>query len=152
MAEGLIAITEGSGKNVSTQTMTIDGETVHIERSSLGVGVVLLPETAQIVEEDTLGFLPTNAVDIQGRYYIIIKNVFNDNLATASYRIAFYDSASELIGMSDVISIKNLGISDGAYYLGSTVVYSNDFCAESIKIYLTEISSSDTITCFIGVV
>ena len=46
MAESLIAITEGSGANVSTQSMTINSQTVEIERSMMGIGVVTLPGSA----------------------------------------------------------------------------------------------------------
>lgn len=43
MSDLYIEVTEGSGKKVSTQTMTIGGNTVHIERSMLGIGLVTLP-------------------------------------------------------------------------------------------------------------
>ena len=152
MGESLIAITEGSGKNVSTYSLTIGGNTVEIERSMMGIGMITLPGTPQANEVAATGLTPASAIDVQGRFYIVCKNTFNDDAASASYRIAFYDSASVLIGYSEVITIENLGIADGARYVGSNVIYSNDFGAKEIKFYIVSISASDNISISVGVV
>lgn len=152
MSESLIALTEGSGKNLSTQTMTINGSTVHIERSTMGMGVVTLPGTPQINAVSSTGLVPASAVDVQGRYYIVCKNTFNDASAYAIYRFAFYDSNSSLIGYSDLIAISNTGILLSARYCGSPVVYGNDFAAKEIKIYLYYISDGDDISIYVGAV
>jgi hypothetical protein len=151
MSEQLIAVTEGSGKNVSTIQCTINSQTVQIERALEGTGVITLPGTPQVDQASATGLATMTAVDVQGRFYIICKNTYNDTGASAKYRIAFYDSASTLIGFSNVITIRNLGILDGSRYMGDNCVYSNDFGAATIKFYITEISASDNISIYVGV-
>lgn len=152
MSESLIALTEGSGKNLSTQTMTIGGATVHIERSMMGMGVVTLPGTPQINAVSSTGLAPASPIDVQGRFYIVCKNTFNDAFASAIYRIAFYDSNSTLIGYSESITVDNTGLLISTRYCGDVVVYSNDFAAKEIKIYVEYISSGDDLSVYIGVV
>ena len=151
MSESLIAVTEGSGKNVSTVQVAINSQTVQIERAMAGIGIVTLPGTPQVNAVSSTGLTPVSAIDVQGRFYIICKNTFNDNTANAKYRIAFYDSASTLIGFSNVITINNLAILDGSRYIGDNCIYSNDFGAKEIKFYITEISASDNISISVGV-
>lgn len=148
MAENLIAITEGSGKNVSTQSMTINSQTVHIERSMMGIGVVTLP-SEQISAEDTPGTYPVDAIDTQGRYYIILKSTFDaTDSIVGSFRFLFYDSADAVIGYSEELSIDNSGESAGGSptrYYGIPVVFANVFCAKSFKIKLIDITGDVTI-------
>jgi hypothetical protein len=151
MSEQIISVTEGSGKNVSTVQATINSQTVQIERSIAGSGVITLPGTPQVSAVSSTGLVTMTAVDVQGRFYIICKNTFNDNAASAKYRIAFYDSASTLIGYSNEITIDNLGILESSRYIGDNCIYSNDFGAKEIKIYITEISASDNISIYIAV-
>lgn len=148
MSESYIDITEGSGKKVSTQAMTVNSQTVHIERSMMGVGVVTLP-SAQIDAEDTPGTYPVAAIDVQGRYYIILKSTFdaNDSIV-ASFKFLFYDSGDAVIGYSEELSIDNSGESDGgspARYYGIPVVFANVFCAKSFKIKLIDLTGDVTI-------
>lgn len=150
MAESYIDVTPGSGAKISSYSLTIGGDTVYEERAIVGIGIVTLPGTAQVVNANATGYFPASVIDIQGRFYIVCKNTFNDSSAVASYRIAFYDSADVLIGFSNEIEIENLGIADSARYFGSNVVYSNDFGAKSIKFYITNISASDNISIFVG--
>lgn len=151
MSESNIAVTEGSGKNVSTVQATINSTSVQIERSIAGSGVITLPGTAQVVEAGSTGLVSMTAIDVQGRFYIICKNTYNDATALAKYRIAFYDSASTLIGYSEEITINNLMILDGSRYVGQNCIYSNDFGAKEIKFYITDISVADNISIFVGV-
>lgn len=144
MAEQIIAVSEGSGKNVSTVQCTINSTTVQIERALEGMGVITLPGTPQVSEVAITG-LTSTFIDVQGRFYIICKNTFNDDIASAKYRVAFYDTADTLIGFSNVINISNLAITDGTRYMGANCIYGNDFGAKSIKFYITEISASDNI-------
>lgn len=152
MAENYIEVTEGSGKKVSSVSGTINSNTVHIERAVQGMGIITLPGTAQLDAVSSTGHYPAASyIDVQGRFYIICKNTFNDTGAYAKYRIAFYDTADALIGYSNELTISNLGILDGSRYMGVNVVYSNDFGAKSIKIYVTDLSASDTLSVFVGV-
>ena len=151
MGEQLIAVTEGSGKNVSSVEVSIGGSTVQIERAIEGIGTITLPGTPQVNAVSSTGSTPATAIEIQGRFYIICKNTFNDATAYAAYRIAFYDTADVLIGYSNDIQIGNLGILDGSRYVGQNVVYTNDFGAKSIKFLITLISASDNISIFVGV-
>ena len=151
MSEQIIAVSEGSGKNVSTIQAVINSTTVQIERSMIGMGIATLPVSPQVDGETDTGYAPASAIDVQGRFYIICKNMFNDADATAKYRIAFYDSADTLIGHSNELIITNLGILESSLYYGDNVIYSNDFGAKSIKFYITEISASDELTIFVGV-
>jgi hypothetical protein len=151
MSEQIIAVTEGSGKNVSTIQCTINSQTVQIERALGGMGIITLPGTPQVNQASSTGLVSMTAIDVQGRFYIICKNTFNDNAATAKYRIAFYDSADVLIGFSSEINISNLGILDSTRYFGDNCIYSNDFGAKSIKFYITELSGSDDISIYVGV-
>jgi hypothetical protein len=152
MSEQTIAVTEGSGKNVSTVQCTIGGSTVQIERDLPGMGIITLPGTPQVNAASSTGLVSMTAVDVQGRFYIICKNTYNDNEASAKYRIVFYDSGDVLIGYSEIITISNLAISDGgSRYMGENCIYSNDFGAKSIKFYITQISASDNISISVGV-
>lgn len=152
MAEGIIEVTEGSGKKVSTISCTINSETVHIERALEGIGLITLPSTAQVALASTTGLKPAASfIDVQGRFYIICKNTFSTNIATAKYRIAFYDTADTLIGYSEEITIENFAIAESTRYMGNNVIYSNDFGAKSIKIYITEITAGANISIFVGV-
>jgi hypothetical protein len=148
MSEAYIDVTEGSGKKVSTQSMTIDSQTVHTERSMMGVGVVTLP-SAQISAEDTPGTYPVAAIDVQGRYYIILKSTFDaSDSIIASFRFLFYDSADAIIGYSEELNIDNTGESDGgspARYYGIPIVFANVFCAKSFKIKLIDFTGDVTI-------
>lgn len=151
MSEQIIAVTEGSGKNVSTIQATINSQTVQIERSIAGSGIITIPGTPQVNAASATGLVTMTAIDVQGRFYIICKNTYNDTSALAKYRIAFYDSASTLIGYSNEITINNLGIAESTRYMGDACVYSNDFGAKEIKFYITEISASDNISIYVGV-
>jgi hypothetical protein len=152
MSESYISVTEGSGKNVSSVQATINSTNVQIERAIQGMGVITLPSTPQLDAVSATGHYPSvSYIDVQGRFYIICKNTFNDNTAIAKYRIAFYDTADALIGYTNEITISNLAILDGSRYIGTNVVYSNDFGAKSIKIYVTSLSASDTISVYVGV-
>lgn len=151
MGDSKIAVTEGSGKNVSTTEVTIGGDTVQIERAIDGMGTITLPGTPQVNAVSSTGLTPATAIEIQGRFYIICKNTFNDNAASAVYRIAFYDTANTLIGYTNELAIDNLAILDGSRYLGNNVVYSNDFGAKSIKFNIISISGSDNISIFVGI-
>lgn len=151
MSEQVIAVTEGSGKNVSTIQATINSTTVQIERAMEGMGIITLPGTPQVNAASSTGLVSMTAVDVQGRFYIICKNTFNDNTANAKYRIAFYDSADVLIGFGSEVTINNLAIADSSRYFGDNCIYSNDFGAKSIKFYITEISASDNISIYVGV-
>lgn len=147
MAESLIAITEGSGANVSTQSMTINSQTVEIERSMMGIGVVTLP-SANITAEDTPGTYPVSAIDLQGRYYIILKSTFDADDSSVVFRFLFFDSADVVIGYSEELTIDNSGESDGgspARYYGIPVVFANVFCAKNFKIKLVSITGDVTI-------
>ena len=146
MAESLIAITEGSGANVSTQSMTINSQTVEIERSMMGIGVVTLPGSADITAEDTPGTYPVSAIDLQGRYYIILKSTFDADDSTVSFRFLFFDSADAVIGYSELLSIDNSGESDGGgRYYGIPIVFANVFCAKNFQIKLIDITGDVTI-------
>jgi len=146
MAESLIAITEGSGANVSTQSMTINSQTVEIERSMMGIGVVTLPGSADITAEDTPGTYPVSAIDLQGRYYIILKSTFDADDSTVSFRFLFFDSADTVIGYSELLSIDNSGESaGGGRYYGIPIVFANVFCAKNFQIKLIDITGDVTI-------
>jgi len=150
MSESLIALTEGSGKNVSTQQVSINSQTVEIERSTMGVGIVTLPGTADIEEEDTPGTYPVDVIDLQGRYYIVLKSTFDADDSSAVFRFVFYDSENTVIGLSEEIAIDNSQESDGSgRYYGIPIVFANVFCAKSLKIKL--ISITGDITIFVGV-
>lgn len=151
MSDDSIALTEGSGVNVSTAKLTIGAGDVHIERSLEGMGEVTIPGTPQVNAVSSTGLTPASGIDIRGRYYIICKNTFNDNAATAAYRIVFLDTADAVIGYSENISIPNLGYSDGARYFGDNVVYANVFGARKVKFQITSLSSGDNISIYVMV-
>jgi hypothetical protein len=149
MTESLIAITEGTGKNVSTQQVTINGQTVEIERSMMGVGVVSLPESPDVETKDA-AFL-SDAIDLQGRYYIILKSTFSLSTNSAVIRLLFIDAADVEIGYTDNITVDNTGKdAGGSRYFGLPVVYGNVFSAKSFKISLESISAGN-ISIFAGV-
>jgi hypothetical protein len=151
--ESLIAITEGSGKNVSTQQMTIAGQTVEIERSMMGMGVLTMPASPQIDGVNTPAtHYPNDAVDVQGRYYIILKPMFSSSSNSATIRLAFYDSEDVLIGYSDPIDIQNTAILDtGGDYFGQLIAWANVLGAKTVKVYLVSVSAG-TISFFVGAV
>lgn len=144
MSEQTIAVTEGSGKNVSTVQCTIGGSTVQIERDIPGMGVITLSSITSA--QGSTGLYPASAVDCQGRYYIILKNTFNDNAATAQIRFLFYDSADTEIGYTELINITNLGKAVSTRYWGDIIVFANIFGAKSFKVSLETISASDNIS------
>ena len=149
MSESQIAVTEGSGKNVSTIAVTIGGSTRQVERDIQGMGVITLASITSA--QGSTGLYPASAVDLQGRYYIILKSTFNDNAASATIRFLFYDSADAEIGYSEAVPISNLGKSVSTRYWGELVVFSNIYGAKSFKVSLESISGSDNITIDYGV-
>ena len=149
MAESQIAVTEGSGKNVSTQQVSIGGSTRQIERDIPGMGMITLANVT--TTQGTPGLYPGSAIDLQGRYYIILKNTFNDNVAIATIRFFFYDSGSTELGYSESVPIANLGKLVSGRYWGDLVVFSNIYGAKEFKVSLESISASDNITIDYGV-
>jgi len=149
MSESQIAVTEGSGKNVSTIAVTIDGSTRQVERDIQGMGVITLANIT--TAQGSTGLYPASAIDFQGRYYIILKSTFNDNEATATIRFLFYDSGDTEIGYSEAVPISNLGKLVSSRYWGDLVVFSNIYGAKSFKVSLEVISSGDNITIDYGV-
>lgn len=144
MSESQIAVTEGSGKNVSTAQISIGGSTRQIERDLQGMGLITLANVT--TAQGSTGLYPAAAIDCQGRYYIILKNTFNDNEASATIRFLFYDSASAEIGYSEAVPIANLGKVVSTRYWGELVVFSNIYGAKEFKVSLEAISASDNIT------
>ena len=149
MSESQIAVTEGSGKNVSTSQVTIGGSTRQIERDIPGMGIITLANVT--TTQGTPGLYPVSAIDMQGRYYIILKSTFNDDEATATIRFLFYDSGSTELGYSEAVSIANLAKSVSGRYWGELVVFSNIYGAKEFKVSLESISSGDNITIDYGV-
>ena len=149
MSESQIAVTEGSGKNVSTVQVSIGGNTRQIERDLQGMGEITLATVTSA--QGSTGLYPASAIECRGRYYIILKNTFNDNAATAQIRFLFYDSTDTEIGYSELIDINNLGKSISSRYFGDTIVFANIFGAKSFKVSLEAISSGDNISIDYGV-
>jgi hypothetical protein len=149
MSESQIAVTEGSGKNVSTIAVTIDGSTRQVERDIQGMGVITLANIT--TAQGSTGLYPASAIDFQGRYYIILKSTFNDNSASATIRFLFYDSTDAEIGYSEAVPISNLAKSVSTRYWGELIVFSNIYGAKSFKVSLEAISSGDNITIDYGV-
>ena len=149
MSESQIAVTEGSGKNVSTVQVTIGGSTRQIERDIQGMGVITLANIT--TAQGSTGLYPASPIDLQGRYYIILKNTFNDTEASATIRFLFYDSADTEIGYSEAVPIANLGKSVSGRFWGELIVFANIYGAKSFKVSLEAISASDNITIDYGV-
>ena len=149
MSESQIAVTEGSGKNVSTVAVTIGGSTRQVERDIQGMGLITLASITSA--QGSTGLYPASAIDLQGRYYIILKSTFNDSAASATIRFLFYDSADTEIGYSEAVPISNLGKLVSSRYWGDLVVFSNIYGAKSFKVSLEAISASDNITIDYGV-
>jgi len=149
MSEAQIAVTEGSGKNVSTVQVSIGGNTRQIERGLHGMGEITLATVT--TAQTSTGLYPASAIEIRGRYYIIIKSTFNDNAATATIRFLFYDNGDTEIGYSEIVPIANLGKAVSTRYWGELVVFSNIYGAKSFKVSLETISASDNITMDYGV-
>lgn len=150
MSESQIAVTEGSGKNVSTVSLSIGGNTREIERDLAGMGEITLANVT--TTQTSTGLYPASAIEVRGRYYIILKNTYNDDEAAASIRFYFFDNGDTPIGYSEVISIGNLGKSaPSSRYWGDIVVFANIFGAKSFQVSLESISASDNITIDYGV-
>ena len=149
MSESQIAVTEGSGKNVSTVQVSIGGTSRQIERDLSGMGEITLATLTSV--QGSTGLYPASAIEVRGRYYIILKNTYNDNTAEASIRFLFYDSADAEIGYTDIIIINNLAKSVSARYWGDLVVFANIYGAKSFKVSLESISSGDNISIDYGV-
>ena len=149
MSESQIAVTEGSGKNVSTVQLSIGGNTREIERDIPGMGEITLASITSA--QSSTGLYPASAIEVRGRYYIILKNTYNDTEAAASIRFLFFDSADIEIGYSEIISISNLGKAASARYWGDIIVFANIFGAKSFKVSLESISASDNISIDYGV-
>jgi len=149
MSESQIAVTEGSGKNVSTVQVSIGGNTREIERDLAGMGEITLANIT--TAQGSVGLYPASAIEVRGRYYIILKNTYNDTEAAASIRFLFFDSADIEIGYSEIISISNLGKVISARYWGDIIVFANIFGAKSFKVSLESISASDNISIDYGV-
>jgi len=149
MSEAQIAVTEGSCKNVSTVQVVIGGNTRQIERDLQGMGEVTLASVTSV--QGSTGLYPASAIEVRGRYYIILKSTFNDNAASATIRFLFYDSADVEIGYSEAVPIGNLAKAVSARYWGELIVFSNIYGAKSFKVSLEAISSGDNITIDYGV-
>jgi len=149
MSESHIEVTEGTGKKVSTVQVSIGGTTKEIERDLPGMGEITLATLTSV--QGSTGLYPASAIEVRGRYYIILKNTYNDNAAEASIRFLFYDSADVEIGYTDEIIISNLAKSVSARYWGDLVVFANIYGAKSFKVSLESISSGDNISIDYGV-
>lgn len=149
MSESQIAVTEGSGKNVSTVQVSIGGNTRQIERDLPGMGEITLATVTST--QSSTGLYPASAIEVRGRYYIILKNTYNDAAASASIRFLFFDSGDTEIGYSEIISIGNLRKSAASRFWGDIVVFANIFGAKSFKVSLESISSGDNISIDYGV-
>ena len=149
MSESQIAVTEGSGKNVSTVQVSIGGTSRQIERAIPGMGEITLATVTS--SQSSTGLYPASAIEIRGRHYIILKNTYNDTEASATIRFLFYDSASTEIGYSEIVPIANLGKAVSARYWGELIVFSNIYGAKEFKVSLETISSGDNISIDYGV-
>ena len=149
MSESQIAVTEGSGKNVSTVQVSIGGNTRQIERDLPGMGEITLASVTS--SQSTPGLYPASAIEVRGRYYMILKSTYNDDSAVASIRFYFFDSGDTPIGYSELITIGNLAKSVSTRYWGEIVVFANIFGAKSFQVSLESISSGDNITIDYGV-
>lgn len=149
MSESQIAVTEGSGKNVSTVQVVIGGNTRQIERDLQGMGEITLASVTSA--QGSTGLYPASAIEVRGRYYIILKNTFNDSEASATIRFLFFDSGDTEIGYSEAVPIANLAKLVSSRYWGELIVFANIYGAKSFKVSLETISSGDNITIDYGV-
>ena len=149
MSESHIEVTEGTGKKVSTVQVSIGGTTKEIERDLPGMGEITLATLTSV--QGSTGLYPASAIEVRGRYYIILKNTYNDNTAEASIRFLFFDNADVEIGYTDIIIINNLAKAVSARYWGDLVVFANIYGAKSFKVSLETISSGDNISIDYGV-
>jgi hypothetical protein len=130
----------------------IDSQQVEIERSLMGSGAVSLALSADIDAEDTPGVYPTNAINCQGRYYVVLRNLFSVSTASAILRLAFYDYNGVCIGYTDEIPIEASSKSaGGGLYYGTPVVYANVFHGLSFKVSIESITAGN-LSVFSGVV
>jgi len=150
MASTYIECSEGTGKKVACHSFTEDSVIKYVERDQPGVGKVELPVSPQLDQVNATGNYPTNAIDCQGKWFIVIRNTFSTNTANGSFRFIFYDSNDMVIGYSEEISIANLAKSVSGRYFGDTIVYTNDFGATSFKIEIESIT--DNINMYIGMI
>ncbi len=146
-----VAFTPGSGANIATHSFTEDGSTRHVERFAPGAGLIDMPDTAQISASSSTGLQPTSAIDCTGKGRIVIASLFSVDEETADFRIAFYDSESNLIGYTEELSFTNTSISDGTSYYGELLIIANEFGAKEFKLNITTAPATGTVSITCGV-
>jgi len=117
---------------------------------------ILLTQTSSSVHGDfmEMQWFDTTSIDCQGKGKIVIKLTFNDNLASCSFRLLFYDNNDVLIGHTDKISLSASTFKDNNRYLTNegVIVISNDCGAKSFKMRIIDLTSDDNVTIYAGAI
>lgn len=147
--KGYINIAEGSDKKIASHSFTEDAETKHVERVAPGCGVLTLPGTPQVEEQNSTGTYPASPVDITGMAGISVKSSFSVDEETCKLKVQFHDSAGEIIGISDEYTIPNTSVADGSpsRYIGGMLLLDNQLLgASGVRFIITEAPATGNVS------
>ncbi len=153
MGKGYIGLTEGSDKNIASHSFTEDAVTKHVERVAPGAGVLTLPGTAQVSEENSTGTFPASPIDVTGMAGISVKSSFSVDEETCKVKVQFHDSAGEIIGVSDEYTLPNSSVAESspARYVGGMLLLDNRLLgASGVKIIITEAPATGNVSLFVA--
>lgn len=154
MSTNKIGHTEGVGLNIASHSFTEGGVTKHMERIAPGAGVMdTFDDTATVM---AVGLVSGLSVDCTGKGRI----VFAVKAATANgdfctFRLVFKNGNGDVIGTSVLTQSSFTELTSGGspdYRYGTVSAFANDCGATSAEVYIVQISSNESMVCYLAAI
>lgn len=154
MSSSKIGFTEGAGLNIASFAFTEDAVTKHMERIAPGAGVMATFGDSATVT--TVGLVSSFSVDCAGKGRI----VFAVKAATANgdfctFRLVFKNGNGDVIGTSVLTQSSFTELTSGGspnYRYGTVSAFANDCGATSVEVYIVQISSNESMVCYLAAI
>ena len=150
MATAYVGVKEGTDKKIATHSFTEDGTEKHVERIALATGVLSFPATPQIDAVSATGLYPATAIDISGLGYVAVKTAFSDTEQSCKIKLVLYDANDKLIGETSEQTIADTGRIEDTKYIGQILIFENKIGSSRLKIDVTQIPETGTVSFFVA--
>ena len=150
MRKSFVGVQEGTDKKIATYEFIEGTDTKHVERISIGAGILELPSTPQISGVSTAGEYPTTPIDVTANGYVVIKSRFTDSGVSVNVKLIIYDVNDNIIGYSESQTINATDLQESSEYIGDILIFENRIGVSKVKIKLEDNLSSGTVSFWIA--
>lgn len=154
MSSSKIGFTEGAGLNIASFSFTEDAVTKHMERIAPGAGVMATFGDSATVT--AVGLVSSFSVDCTGKGRIVFAvKAVTANGDFCTYRLVFKNGNGDVIGTSVLTQSSFTELTSGGspnYRYGTVSVFANDCGAVSVEVYIVQLSSNESMECYLAAI